>query len=142
MQNTNATHFAVRPLPAKIAKAGLCNETKTDTVDLMQFLSELQVVSEMSKAERSALMKFATSVSRAPLGGFKHLNPSLTVHKAGPVLPAQIQPDSPDGLGRSSGIAYIDRSTCRASPGCLSSTVFMCRLRALYRLCRCLMIVS
>ena len=43
-----------------------------------------QVVGEMSKAERSALMKFATSVSRAPLGGFKHLNPPLTVHKARP----------------------------------------------------------
>ncbi|EIE23025.1 hypothetical protein COCSUDRAFT_15978, partial [Coccomyxa subellipsoidea C-169] len=30
---------------------------------------------------RSALMKFATSVSRAPLGGFKHLNPPLTLHR-------------------------------------------------------------
>lgn len=45
--------------------------------------ARLQVVGEMSKAQRSALMKFATSVSRAPLGGFKHLNPPLTVHKAG-----------------------------------------------------------
>ena len=41
----------------------------------------LQVVADLSKAERSALMKFATSVSRAPLGGFKHLIPPLTIHK-------------------------------------------------------------
>ena len=41
----------------------------------------VQVVADMSKEERCALMKFATSVSRAPLGGFKHLNPPLTVHK-------------------------------------------------------------
>ena len=40
-----------------------------------------QVVADLSKAERSALMKFATSVSRAPLGGFKHLIPPLTIHK-------------------------------------------------------------
>ena len=39
------------------------------------------MVAELSKAERSALMKFATSVSRAPLGGFKHLIPPLTIHK-------------------------------------------------------------
>ena len=43
----------------------------------------VQVVADMSKEERCALMKFATSVSRAPLGGFKHLNPPLTVHKVG-----------------------------------------------------------
>ncbi len=35
----------------------------------------------MGPKERSALMKFATSVSRAPLGGFKHLNPPLTLHR-------------------------------------------------------------
>ena len=40
-----------------------------------------QVVADLSKAERSALMKFATSVSRAPLGGFQHLIPPLTIHK-------------------------------------------------------------
>jgi hypothetical protein len=40
-----------------------------------------QVVEEMGMKERSALMKFATSVSRAPLGGFKHLNPPLTLHR-------------------------------------------------------------
>jgi hypothetical protein len=40
-----------------------------------------QVVEEMSMKERSALMKFATSISRAPLGGFQHLNPPFRVHK-------------------------------------------------------------
>ncbi|KAK9903317.1 hypothetical protein WJX75_002686 [Coccomyxa subellipsoidea] len=40
-----------------------------------------KVVEEMGMKERSALMKFATSVSRAPLGGFKHLNPPLTLHR-------------------------------------------------------------
>ncbi|CAL8465528.1 g5064 [Coccomyxa elongata] len=40
-----------------------------------------KVVEEMNRKERSALMKFATSVSRAPLGGFKHLIPPLTLHR-------------------------------------------------------------
>ena len=35
----------------------------------------------MSVQERSALMKFTTSVSRAPLGGFKHLMPPFTIHR-------------------------------------------------------------
>lgn len=50
---------------------------------LLEFFAVLQVVQELSMKERSALMKFATSISRAPLGGFKHLNPPLTVHKVG-----------------------------------------------------------
>ena len=41
----------------------------------------VQVVAEMTPKERGALMKFATSVTRAPLGGFAHLNPPLTLHK-------------------------------------------------------------
>jgi hypothetical protein len=40
-----------------------------------------QVVSEMTPAERSALLRFATSTSRAPLGGFRFLQPPLTIHK-------------------------------------------------------------
>ncbi len=72
------------------------------TTDLMRSDVSLQVVGEMSKTERSALMKFATSVSRAPLGGFKHLNPPLTIHKAGPPLPAQKELDSPERRGESS----------------------------------------
>ena len=43
----------------------------------------LQVVAEMTPTERGALMRFATSVTRAPLGGFAHLNPPLTLHKVG-----------------------------------------------------------
>ncbi|KAL4428287.1 hypothetical protein ABPG75_002376 [Micractinium tetrahymenae] len=39
------------------------------------------VVRSMSQEEQRALLKFVTSVSRAPLGGFKHLTPPLTIHK-------------------------------------------------------------
>ena len=31
--------------------------------------------------EQRSLLKFVTSCSRAPLGGFSHLNPPLTIHK-------------------------------------------------------------
>ena len=47
-----------------------------------EIFSPLQVVAEMTPKERGALMKFTTSVTRAPLGGFAHLNPPLTLHKA------------------------------------------------------------
>ena len=40
-----------------------------------------QVVSEFSNEQRRALLKFTTSCSRAPLGGFKHLVPPLCIHK-------------------------------------------------------------
>lgn len=35
----------------------------------------------------AALLKFATSVSRAPLGGFQHLHPPLTIHRVPPSFP-------------------------------------------------------
>lgn len=35
-----------------------------------------------SQEEQRSLLKFVTSCSRAPLGGFKHLHPPLTIHKA------------------------------------------------------------
>ena len=44
-----------------------------------------QVVAEMTPKERGALMKFATSVTRAPLGGFAHLNPPFTLHRVRPL---------------------------------------------------------
>ena len=40
-----------------------------------------QVMSSLSDKERQAVMRFVTSCSRAPLGGFQHLNPPLTLHK-------------------------------------------------------------
>lgn len=52
-----------------------------------------QVLEEMSAKERSALMKFATSVSRAPLGGFKHLSPPLTLHQV--ISPSLTPPSGP-----------------------------------------------
>jgi hypothetical protein len=39
------------------------------------------VVEDMDPAQRAALLRFMTSTSRAPLGGFQHLNPPLTVQK-------------------------------------------------------------
>ncbi|GMH32392.1 hypothetical protein BSKO_00226 [Bryopsis sp. KO-2023] len=40
-----------------------------------------RVFSSLSPSERSAFLKFATACSRPPLGGFKHLQPPLTIHK-------------------------------------------------------------
>lgn len=40
-----------------------------------------KVVSGFNNSEVSALLKFVTSCSRAPLGGFRHLNPPFTIHK-------------------------------------------------------------
>eukprot|EP00891_Asterochloris_glomerata_P009406 jgi/Astpho2/9406/e_gw1.00145.21.1_t len=40
-----------------------------------------KVLSEFGRPELQALMRFTTSCSRAPLGGFKHLNPPFTIHK-------------------------------------------------------------
>ncbi|KAK2078400.1 hypothetical protein QBZ16_003240 [Prototheca wickerhamii] len=36
---------------------------------------------EMTAEERAAVLKFATSTSRPPLGGFQHLVPPFTIHK-------------------------------------------------------------
>lgn len=41
----------------------------------------MQVMSSLSDKERQAVMRFVTSCSRAPLGGFQYLNPPLTLHK-------------------------------------------------------------
>ncbi len=35
----------------------------------------------MSAEERGLLLRFVTSVSRSPLGGFRHLAPPLTIHR-------------------------------------------------------------
>ncbi|GAX84732.1 hypothetical protein CEUSTIGMA_g12154.t1 [Chlamydomonas eustigma] len=40
-----------------------------------------KVLAEMSATELSLLLKFVTSCSRAPLGGFKYLHPPFTLHK-------------------------------------------------------------
>lgn len=40
-----------------------------------------QVVRGLEGEERCALLKFVTSCSRAPLLGFKHLQPAFTIHK-------------------------------------------------------------
>ena len=40
-----------------------------------------KVLESFSQEDRKALLKFVTSCSRAPLGGFRHLNPPLTIHK-------------------------------------------------------------
>lgn len=36
----------------------------------------------MSSQEKSAVLKFVTSTTRPPLGGFQHLVPTFTIHKA------------------------------------------------------------
>ncbi|KAI5061390.1 hypothetical protein GOP47_0023895 [Adiantum capillus-veneris] len=40
-----------------------------------------EVLREFEPGERCALLKFVTSCSRAPLLGFKHLQPAFTIHK-------------------------------------------------------------
>lgn len=39
------------------------------------------VVKKISPEDRRAVLRFATSSSRAPLGGFEHLSPPFTLHK-------------------------------------------------------------
>ncbi|CAH1452099.1 unnamed protein product [Lactuca virosa] len=46
-----------------------------------------EVIREFEAKERCLLMKFVTSCSRAPLLGFKHLQPSFTIHKVACDLP-------------------------------------------------------
>ena len=40
-----------------------------------------KVLSEMSPVELGLLLRFVTSCSRPPLGGFKYLHPPFTLHK-------------------------------------------------------------
>lgn len=40
-----------------------------------------KVLGSLNTEERSAFLKFVTSCSRPPLGGFKHMQPPLTLHK-------------------------------------------------------------
>jgi HECT-domain (ubiquitin-transferase) len=40
-----------------------------------------KVVAGLSNSERAALLKFATSCGRPPLGGFQHLTPPFTLYK-------------------------------------------------------------
>ncbi|XP_076938832.1 E3 ubiquitin-protein ligase UPL7-like isoform X2 [Bidens hawaiensis] len=46
-----------------------------------------EVIREFEPKERCMLMKFVTSCSRAPLLGFKHLQPGFTIHKVACDLP-------------------------------------------------------
>ncbi|KAK9079365.1 hypothetical protein SSX86_001036 [Deinandra increscens subsp. villosa] len=46
-----------------------------------------EAIREFEPKERCLLMKFVTSCSRAPLLGFKHLQPSFTIHKVACDLP-------------------------------------------------------
>lgn len=41
----------------------------------------LQVITGFEPKDRCMLLKFVTSCSRAPLLGFKHLQPTFTIHK-------------------------------------------------------------
>lgn len=40
-----------------------------------------RVVAELTPAQQAALLRFVTSCSRPPLGGFRYLQPPLTLHK-------------------------------------------------------------
>lgn len=44
-------------------------------------IATLQVITGFEPKERCMLLKFVTSCSRAPLLGFKHLQPTFTIHK-------------------------------------------------------------
>ena len=48
-----------------------------------------QVLSEMSPVELGKLLRFVTSCSRPPLGGFKYLHPPFTLHKVGPCITSE-----------------------------------------------------
>ncbi|KAG2440299.1 hypothetical protein HXX76_004410 [Chlamydomonas incerta] len=65
-----------------------------------------RVVAELTPAEQAALLRFVTSCSRPPLGGFRYLQPPLTLHKV----------DCDAGLFAAIGGRDVDRlpsaSTC------------------------------
>lgn len=44
-------------------------------------IATLQAITGFEPKERCMLLKFVTSCSRAPLLGFKHLQPTFTIHK-------------------------------------------------------------
>ena len=72
-----------------------------------------QVVAGFSIVERQALLKFATSCSRGPLGGFKHLVPPLCIHKV------RLQKHQSDKLYRVSFLEY-------RFPNCESYVLIQC----------------
>lgn len=49
-----------------------------------------QVMKDFEPKERCMLLKFVTSCSRAPLLGFKYLQPSFTIHKVRSYLSKKI----------------------------------------------------
>eukprot|EP00198_Chlamydomonas_reinhardtii_P008168 XP_001697505.1 ubiquitin-protein ligase [Chlamydomonas reinhardtii] len=65
-----------------------------------------RVVAELTPAQQAALLRFVTSCSRPPLGGFRYLQPPLTLHKV----------DCDAGLFAAIGGRDVDRlpsaSTC------------------------------
>lgn len=74
-----------------------------------------EVVEGFTPAQRSQLLRFVTSCSRAPLGGFQHLNPPFTIHRVdcGPRNPlAGI-------VGRD--VELLPSARCGAAPRCCRS---------------------
>lgn len=55
-----------------------------------------RTVADMSPAQRGALLRFITASSRAPLGGFAHLQPPLTLH----CVPCAAAPLAAIGAGK------------------------------------------
>lgn len=78
-------HFALVAAVSCGALAGLLQEEQRN---LLQGCDQCQpgcclcFLPDALQEEQRSLLKFVTSCSRAPLGGFKHLNPPLTIHKA------------------------------------------------------------
>jgi len=59
-----------------------CLPTANININMVRtFLLIMQVIKGFKPTERCLLLKFVTSCSRAPLLGFKYLQPSFTIHK-------------------------------------------------------------
>ena len=61
---------------------------------LMLLSAWLQVVESFTAQQQSQLLKFITACSRAPLLGFKYLEPGLSIQMAG----SSLDPHAPDRL--------------------------------------------
>lgn len=69
-------HLSWLRTPSKI---GQCNIFYV-SIELVLIIMS-QVITGFEPKERCMLLKFVTSCSRAPLLGFKHLQPTFTIHK-------------------------------------------------------------
>jgi hypothetical protein len=99
LYNTSVMHVRISTHSLPACKANNCaiqscgnGKRKCALQTMTHYCRVSQVVAGLDLKQRAALLKFVTSVSRAPLGGFQHLQPPLTIHRVRLPLPLSIGP--------------------------------------------------